>query len=226
MSLPTPDDLQLYLGASDIDDDRAALILSLSEDLCSTIVSPLPDAASVVILTVAGRAFSNPEGVTSETVGPYTVQRPANGLYLTRADKASLRRLAGGSGAFSIDTLPTGVNAVQLITVTATGGTFTVALTGQSTTALAYNASSADVLAALGAISLIGVGNVAVTGEGPYTVEFINDLGTSPISTMVPNASGLMGPSPSVVVTAVDPGVFKPGQGLAPWDRDLFRSRR
>ena len=219
---PSPDDLASRLG-SDVDPARADFIIGEAEILCSTIVSPLPDGAEVVVRTVATRAFTNPEGITSETVGPYTVQRPSSGLYLTKSDKATLRRLAGGTGAFSIDSMPQGVNAVQLVTVSATGGTFALALTGQSTVPIAFDASSADVGAALGNLSLVGAGNVAVTGEGPYTVTFINDLGTTPIPTLVPNGAGLTGPTPSVTAAMVTRGVYKPGQNLAPWDRDLVR---
>ena len=55
-----------------------------------------------------------------------------------------------------------GNNEVQSITIDATGGTFTITFSGQTTAALAFNASAAVVLAALEALSTIGAGNVAV----------------------------------------------------------------
>lgn len=222
--LATPDDLATFLGIDSIDYARAALILQFAQSKCERVVSPIPADAIDIVVAVAARGFSNPEGVLSETVGPYTVQRGAANLYLTRQERADLRRLAGLGGGFSIDTLPTGVNAVQLVTVTATGGTFKLALSGQSTTPLAYNASSGDVLAALNALSLIGAGNVTVTGVGPYTVTFVNSLKTTPVPTMTADGSGLTGTGAIVTVVTTTVGVFAPGQGLAPWDRDYFQN--
>lgn len=67
-------------------------------------------------------------------------------------------------------------HVIQTVTLvgTVTGGTFRMTYDGQSTSALAYNASAATVDAALEALSTIGTGNVAVTGSagGPYTVTF------------------------------------------------------
>jgi hypothetical protein len=65
-------------------------------------------------------------------------------------------------------------NEVQTLTVTGgpTGGTFTITWSGQTTAALAYNATAAQVQAALVALSNIAVGDVVVTGNagGPWTL--------------------------------------------------------
>ncbi|MFF1298150.1 MULTISPECIES: hypothetical protein [unclassified Streptomyces] len=65
-------------------------------------------------------------------------------------------------------------NEVQTLTVTGspTGGTFTITWSGQTTTALAYNATAAQVQAALEALSNIAPGDVVVTGNagGPWTL--------------------------------------------------------
>lgn len=100
----TTGDLALYLGAT-VDVDRASLMLALAADLCSAIVSPLPDEASAVVLSCAARGYSNPQAVTYETTGPYSVQRPWAGLYLTRSERSALKRLAGVGGAFTINPL-------------------------------------------------------------------------------------------------------------------------
>lgn len=59
------------------------------------------------------------------------------------------------------------VNEVQRVGFTAsmtlTSGTFTLTFSGQTTSAVAYNASAATVEAALVALSNIGSGDVAVT---------------------------------------------------------------
>jgi hypothetical protein len=101
-------DLETFLGADagTLDQGRGQMMVDLALDACLGVVSPLTRPARGTVLTVAARAYSNPTGVTHETVGPYSVTRPAAGIYLTRAERASLRNLAGFSGAFSIDPTP------------------------------------------------------------------------------------------------------------------------
>lgn len=212
--LATADDLALYLEIESINTARAGMLLQMAQDLCESIVTPLPATAKAVVLAVAARPFTNPTGSTQEAVGPYSVQRPG-GLYLSRADKSTLRRLAGGGGAFSIDTMPPGVSAVQAVTCTATAGTFRLAFAGQFTVPIAYNASAATVQAALEAVPSIGAGNVTVTGT--WTVAFVNALATTPVPTFTADVAALTG---AVVVTVIKAGVYRPGQGLAPWDFD------
>jgi hypothetical protein len=105
----TATDLGTYLGAT-VDDTRATLILSNATALCESIVTPLPADSDAVVLDVAARAYGNPSNVTQQSVGPYSANYGpvAGGLWLTRANKATLRRLAGGGGAFTIDTTPAG----------------------------------------------------------------------------------------------------------------------
>jgi len=67
-----------------------------------------------------------------------------------------------------------GKNAVQRIQVFyATGGTFTLSYKGQTTAAIAYDASAATIKAALDALSTIN--NVTVAGTNPWTVTFGRD---------------------------------------------------
>lgn len=101
----TPDDLQTYLGSPNFDAERAELLISTAVSLCEAIVKPLPESADAVILSSAGRAYTNATGVTSQMAGPYQVTMPSGGVYLTKSERATLRRLAGGGGAFSIDML-------------------------------------------------------------------------------------------------------------------------
>lgn len=56
-----------------------------------------------------------------------------------------------------------GNNEVQTVTIDATGGTFTTTYSGQTTSAVAYNASASTYQTALEALSTIGSGNVSVT---------------------------------------------------------------
>ncbi|MFE1111159.1 hypothetical protein ACFW5U_35485 [Streptomyces rochei] len=105
---PTAEQLALYLDLGEIRVDRADLLLQQAVALAETVVKPLPDQATAVVLSVAGRAYVNPQQVSYETIGPMSVQRPqgSGGLYLTKADKTALKALAGRGGAFTADPTP------------------------------------------------------------------------------------------------------------------------
>jgi hypothetical protein len=102
----TAENLRVYLGLETIDAARAGLMIEQAVLLSESVVTPLPDAASAVVLAIAGRAYSNPQGVAYETVGPISVQRPQAGLYMTKDERRTLKRLAGRGGAFTIDPTP------------------------------------------------------------------------------------------------------------------------
>ena len=103
---------------------------------------------------------------------------------LTVVFSATVTIVTAGSG------ITAAVNEVQVITLAnaPTGGTFTLTYSGQTTSAIAYDASAATVDAALEALSNIGAGDVAVTGAagGPWTVTF----GTALAGTNVPEMTG------------------------------------
>lgn len=91
-----------------------------------------------------------------------------------------------------------GNNEVQTVTIDATGGTFTTTFGGQTTSAVAYNASAATYQAALEALSTIGSGNVSVqrlrnrwtitqgtANAGQYKIRVTTNFGTSSADTQV-----------------------------------------
>ncbi|WP_298869235.1 LamG-like jellyroll fold domain-containing protein [uncultured Gimesia sp.] len=89
-----------------------------------------------------------------------------------------------------------GSNEVQLITVLgATGGTFTLTFGGQTTSALAYNASAATLETAFEGLGSVGSGNGTVTGDagGPYTIEFTGALAATDVALITTDASSLTG---------------------------------
>lgn len=88
-----------------------------------------------------------------------------------------------------------GANEVQTVTISATGGTFTISYGGQTTAAIAYNATAAAVEEALELLSSIGENNVAVTGAagGPYTITFQNALGFQNVAQVTTGAGSLTG---------------------------------
>jgi hypothetical protein len=99
------DDLARFIGAP-VDDDRADLMIDLALQACSDYFSDdLPDAAKGTVLSIVARAYSAPVPVSQQAVGPYSVSGQAGGLFLNKREIASLRRLAGGSSAFSINPL-------------------------------------------------------------------------------------------------------------------------
>lgn len=102
-----PSDLGTYLGAP-VDEGRAELLIQYAQALCEAVVTPLPSGAAAVVIDVVVRALMNPGNVQSEAVGPFPVSFGAvsGGLWLTNNNKATLRRLAGQVGAFTIDTMP------------------------------------------------------------------------------------------------------------------------
>lgn len=105
---PTVEQLGLFLALEEIDGNRGDLLIASAVSLAQTIVKPLPEGAEAVVLSVAGRAYVNPQQVAYETIGPMSVQRPSGsgGLYLTKNDKAALKSLAGRGGAFTVDPTP------------------------------------------------------------------------------------------------------------------------
>ena len=120
----------------------------------------------------------------------------------------------------------TAANEEQSITITGspTGGTFTLTYAGSTTAAIDFDATAAEVESALEAIASIGEGNVSVTGEagGPWTAEFINDLGYQSLAAMTADGALLTGgSSPDVEIAEVEDG--SPGGGtwnLLPTDAD------
>jgi hypothetical protein len=230
MSTPvaSASDLETYMGMATgtIDVSRASFIIGLAQDECESIVLPLPSAARGVVLSVAARAFNNPTSAHQMNLGSAGVSYGGSGtsmgiggLYLSKADKATLRRLAGRGSAFTADTMPAGTSAVQTITVTATAGTFTISFMGATTAALAYNASAATVQSALTALSPIGAGNVLVTGSGSYVVTFAGTLATTPVPAFTVDGSALTG---TVTVAQTVVGVAGAGQNMPPWGYDYY----
>lgn len=99
-------------------------------------------------------------------------------------------------------------NELQLVIVDATGGTFTLTYSAQTTAATAFNATAAAVQAALEALSNIAPGDVLVTGiaGGPWQVEFMGTLANTDVAKMTGSGAALTGGSQSVAVVTTRPG--------------------
>lgn len=101
---------------------------------------------------------------------------------------------------------------VQQVAITGgpTGGSFTLTLDGQTTGAIAYNATAAQVQTALEALSNIDPGDVTVTG-GPLpdtavTVTFGGQYANTNVPQMTATSSLTGGTTPAVTVTTTQEG--------------------
>lgn len=111
--LTLPGDLRVYLGLDTIDNDRAQLLLQLAHDRMEAIVSPVPDVARGIELAIAARAYTNITSAHAAGLGSANVSFGAQnsttglgGLYVSKTERADLRRVSGRTGAFTIDLLP------------------------------------------------------------------------------------------------------------------------
>jgi hypothetical protein len=126
--------------------------------------------------------------------------------------EALARAHAAVERAVAIDNYIPGVNETQQVAVTsATGGTFTLTFSGQTTAGIAYNATAAAIQTALEALSNIDPGDVLVTGgpagTSPPVVEFRGQYAGTDVAQMTASATGLTGAGAAVTVTTTRPGV-------------------
>jgi len=105
--------------------------------------------------------------------------------------------------------LTAAIDEVQVVEVSASGGSFALAFEGQETAAIPYNAPAAMVQADLDGLSSIGGvgGGVVVTGGpggagvvDPYVVTFTRGLGGRQVSELVANGGSLTGGAPRAAV--------------------------
>lgn len=103
-----------------------------------------------------------------------------------------------------------GASEVQTISITGapTGGTFSLTFGGQTTPALAYNASTSAVQTALQALSSIGAGNATVTGTAgsSYVVTFTGTLANTNVAPIVAVGTFTGGTSPAISVATTTGG--------------------
>lgn len=122
-TIVTTDDLAVYMGVTldGNEEDRAQLLIddaiaqALSIVTVGTVADSgateanLPSGAGSVIRAAVARIFQNPNGVSQEVLGSYSVSRAANsGAMFSSAERGALRRMAGRGSAFSIDLLQAG----------------------------------------------------------------------------------------------------------------------
>lgn len=125
--LATPEQLGVYLTGTPLaaDDARALLMLQMAHDRCEMYVSPVPALGLGIELGIAARAFNNVTSAHQMSLGSASVSFGAQnssmgvgGLYISKSEIRDLRRLAGRTGAFSVDMLPamTPIGSVPSVT--------------------------------------------------------------------------------------------------------------
>lgn len=88
----------------------------------------------------------------------------------------------------------------------ATGGTFTLTFGANTTPALAFNITAAQLQTALEALASIGSGNVLVTGSsGVFRIEFTHSLGDAPQPALVCTTASLTNYGGTSTVTLLEP---------------------
>jgi hypothetical protein len=103
--------------------------------------------------------------------------------------------------------IPSDNNEIQAIVVDATGGTYTLTYSGQTTSAIAYNAAAGAIQTALIALSNIGPSDVVVSGAFPvYNVTFQGTLANTNVAQMTADDALLTGASSSASVYTVKAG--------------------
>lgn len=119
----------------------------------------------------------------------------------------SVGSLTGGS--VDVTTITQGLaptNEVQTVYHNGQGGTFTLTYSGQTTGAIAWDASAAAIKAALEALSNVDLVDVSGTGtiDDPWVIEFQGSLAGTNIGQMTGSGSGLTGGFDSTILTIQD----------------------
>jgi hypothetical protein len=141
-----------------------------------------------------------------------TLSANSSGLYILPSGTIVTKSTTDPTKVKAYAGLGTNTNEQQTVTITGgpTGGTFTLTFGGQTTAAIAYNATAAQVLAALELLTSIGQGNMTATGGAlpgsAVVVTFTNELGNEAQVAMTATSSLTGGTTPAVAVTRSTPG--------------------
>lgn len=155
-------------------------------------------------------APDTPQTFTVES-GSFIRAQKATGVILNDLGFAFKRGSVevSGSGIGRLFTDGVYMTGTSVYTVTidgsVTGGTFTLTYSAQTTAGIAFDATAAQVQAALEALSNINRGDVYVTGgpgdTAPYVIQFIGDLGNQAITLTASFASLTADPGSSAIAT-------------------------
>lgn len=175
------------------------------------------DADAPVSYTIYKGSIVGAEQATYLRIGDFTLTY--NRSDTTIGGSGMARRLTSSAIDTSIH-MPG--NEVQQVAVSATGGTFTITYAGQTTSAIAYNATAAVVLAALEALSNIPAGamrvEMTVSASPLFTwlIEFGGSLGETNVAQVTCGAGSLTGGAGTATPTTVTGGAAVSSISLVP----------
>jgi hypothetical protein len=141
-----------------------------------------------------------------------------------------LGKITSGAGSGLYGPYAGSTNESQTVTITGTptGGTFTLTWQGETTAAIAYNATAAAVESALEALSVINAGDVSVSGGPgpgtPYVVAFSGQYHGENVAQMTATGSFTGGTTPAVAVTTGTGGGSASVNGLEVPEGFLFNT--
>jgi len=145
--------------------------------------------------------------VTGPDGGPWTIEFQGADA---GTDVASITidgsGLAANASVTTMDDGHGGQNEQQTVSLPmgVAGGTFTLSVDGQTTTDIAFNASRADVEAALEALSNVDDVNVFGDGSSTWQVEFVGTLSEAEVALMTIDAANLIPASTPAVNTTLE----------------------
>ena len=149
------------------------------------------DGIPPVVVTGSGTAGDPWEVEFVDSAGGEVPQMIASSAGLLKADDTP--------ATFTVETVAEGgdANEIQRISHNGTAGDLTLSFGAETTGPIAFDATAADVQAALEALSGIGAGNVEVTGTGtaadPWRVEFTGTKEAQNLGQITADDSGLTG---------------------------------
>jgi hypothetical protein len=152
--------------------------------------------------TLVDNAVFDATTLVADSAGRFIL---ASGTILTKSTSDPTKVKAFANAGTNTDEIQT-----LTITGTPTGGTFTLTFGGQTTAAIAYNATAAQAAAALQLLTSIGSGNLTGAGGGlpgtPVTVTFVNELANAAQAAITHTDSFTGGTTPALAVTRSTPG--------------------
>jgi len=210
-------DITVIAGANDSSGtatsiDAAGVVKLLYEAILATSIAEWQEVTATMGIVYGDTRVEavDSDGTTLVLTGP------ADGKPLTITSSTA----SGFTPVVVITPLVEGVagkNEKQTVSIPAgtTGGTFTVAFAGQTTSALAYNVSAADFEDALEALSNIAPGDVAVTGASPiWVVEFKGTYAQTNVPLMVGDGASLTGCGVVTIDTVTNGGGTNPSNEI------------
>lgn len=157
------------------------------------------------------RAILHNTGSAAITIGNGSITAGSGGITLAQHKTLTLH------GTEPIYASGPGTNEIQTLTKNGspTGGDYKLTFNGQETSAIAHNASAADMQTALRALSSIGSTGCSVSGTTPYTVTFTGALANTNVPLITLSNNGLTGgTSPTIAVAESTAGASGSYTGL------------